>query len=206
MIKKLVKKLVKSLLPFNFYEKQDVEDYVSHDWDDQYISGRWDYLDQLPELAHYSVIAGYFQHLFPDGKILDVGCGEGVLQQRLSLLQYKLYTGIDMSDIAIDRANKKYSDDRTEFFAADASEYTDSNKYDIIVFNESLYCFNDAVAILNHYKNMLSQDGLFVISMYVQDVSDYHWREIEKHFKIVDMVRITNSDDISWKIGLVKPV
>lgn len=202
----MIKKIIKKMLPFIFKDKPDVENYNQQDWDKQYTSGRWSYLDQISELAHYSVIVGYCQHLFPDGSILDVGCGEGLLQQRLSLLPYKKYTGIDMSAVAIKNANNKYADDRTEFYTADGSSYSNDSRYNLIVFNESLYCFNDAVKVINHYKKMLKKDGVFIISMHVQEVSNYHWPNIEKHFNVIDKIHLTNKEDISWNCAVVKPI
>ncbi len=54
------------------------------DWEQQFKNGEWDYIKQLDELAHYSIIAGYFQFIKQGCSILDVGCGEGILQMRLS--------------------------------------------------------------------------------------------------------------------------
>ncbi len=186
--------------------KIDVEKLDKEDWDKQYLTGRWSYLNQLPDLSHYSIIEGYCQYVSAKGRILDVGCGEGVLQQRLSVLPYDRYTGIDVSSVAIDIANKNYSNDRTEFFVADARTYESSMVYDLIIFNESLYCFNDAVSILNHYKNMLSSGGMFVISMHEQEVSKHHWGDIEREFDVIDAVHVSNDrdKDLSWRCALVK--
>ena len=37
----------------------------------------------------------------PHGDILDVGCGDGVLYQRLRCFGYGSYVGIDLSEVAI---------------------------------------------------------------------------------------------------------
>ena len=51
--------------------------------DGQYKNGTWDYLWSIGELARFSVVAGYCRFLRPGGAILEIGCGEGVLQDRL---------------------------------------------------------------------------------------------------------------------------
>lgn len=200
----MIKAFIKKIFPF-LKKRPYVEDLGQEGWDKRYNSGEWSYLDDISELGHYSLIVGYCQHMAPKGKYLDVGCGEGVLQQRLAVLPYERFTGIDISKVAIDNANEKYKDERTEFFAADASNYKDDFLYDVIIFNESLYCFNDSVEILNHYAQLLSPQGVFVISMHVQEMSIFHWPEIEKHFDILDAVDIKNDNDIAWKCKLVKP-
>jgi 2-polyprenyl-3-methyl-5-hydroxy-6-metoxy-1,4-benzoquinol methylase len=201
----MFKKIIKKLLPFIGNSRPDVDDIDQKGWDSRYNSGEWSYLGNLSELAHYSVIVGYCRFFAPKGCLLDVGCGEGLLQQRLSVLPYKYFTGIDISPVAVNNANEKYKDERTIFFAADATSYKDESLYDVIIFNESLYCFQDSIEVLNHYKQLLTEDGVFVISMHVQEVSLYQWGEIEKHFDILDAVKITNAEDISWKCKVVKP-
>lgn len=171
-------------------------------WDALYEAGRWNFLHDLPELAHYSVLVGYCHFFFPKGAYLEIGCGEGILQQRLKSLNYSLYTGVDVSQLAINKANK-FSDARTRFTACDALKYDDDNLYDIIIFNESLYCFNDCAAVLNHFSKMLTTNGLFIISMHVQSVSDEHWRVIDSQFSVVDSVTIENCKQIQWKCKAV---
>jgi 2-polyprenyl-3-methyl-5-hydroxy-6-metoxy-1,4-benzoquinol methylase len=71
------------------------------DWDSMYEQGEWDYLTKIDELGHYSLLVGYCQYLNPKGKILDIGCGEGLLQQQLRYLPYQSYLGVDVSNVAI---------------------------------------------------------------------------------------------------------
>src|SRR5262245_51695956 len=53
-------------------------------WDEEYASGRWDVMRRSDELARYSVLAGYLRRLHPRGRVLDVGCGEGILLEHLA--------------------------------------------------------------------------------------------------------------------------
>jgi hypothetical protein len=85
------------------YRKPDIS---QEQWEQEYREGCWSYLQNARELAHYSMIIGYYTHYRPGGSLLDVGCGEGVLQRRLRALGYARYLGIDSSEEAIARADR----------------------------------------------------------------------------------------------------
>ena len=198
------KKKIKSIIPFEFKPTLENVEFGQAYWDTLYDSKRWAYLDKLSELAHYSVIVGYCQVFAPEGALLEVGCGEAILQQRLKFLPYRAYTGIDISQKAIGFA-QKFENDRTRFLVGDGTAFEDNNKFDIIIFNESLYCFNDCLAVLNHYTGLLTDDGIFVISMHVQEVSRGHWGEIGELFIVLDSVDIANKNGVKWQCKAVKP-
>src|SRR6187200_1365283 len=63
-------------------------------WEDKYRSSYWTYLRSLDELGRYSILVGLIQRLAPHAKILDVGCGEGLLQEYLQYCPYLQYVGI----------------------------------------------------------------------------------------------------------------
>ena len=109
-------------------------------WEREYASGRWSYLGGIDELAHYSVIVGYYAFLKPGGSVLDVGCGEGILQTRLSPHGYCRYLGIDFAAGAIDRWPKGMIR-RLNFRWPTPQASPQRQKFDAIIFNESLYYF-----------------------------------------------------------------
>jgi len=123
-------------------------------WQTQYSKGRWDFLDQLDELAHYSILVGHIQYLKPSGSILDIGCGKGILQQKLAPYGYSRYVGIDISDDAIRQASCN-EDDKTTFIASDATSYSPTERFDAIVFNEVLYYFDDPLKTVERYERYL---------------------------------------------------
>ena len=197
-VKRMIKKRLGAL---GIHIEPEVE-YSKDRADDEYTRGRWDYLSGLPELERYSVIVGYCQYFFPEGEYLDIGCGEGILQQRLSILPYKKYRGVDFSEVAINKA-RKHSDQLTSFIASDAETYIDENKYDVIIFNECLYCFNDPKMILQHYKQNLKSEGIFVISMYKDEVADHYWDIIDPYTNTIAQAQVVKSKEISWTLKVV---
>ena len=166
-------------------------------WNSQYRRNHWDYLREMPELAHYSVIAGYFQYLKCRGALLDVGCGEGVLQERLTPDSYSRYVGIDISDEAIRRASHR-QDEKTDFIRADLRAYVPTMLFDAIVFCEVLYYFDDALRLLQHYQQFLKQDGVVLVSMYVSEEANPIWRALETKFLPVDETQVSNKSGTSW--------
>src|SRR5271166_4756587 len=79
-------------------------------WEQDYAEGRWQYLENVRQLAHYSLIMGYYMYYRPHSSVLDVGCGHGVLQRRLRALGYARYVGVDTSQHAIDQAKTERDD------------------------------------------------------------------------------------------------
>lgn len=79
------------------------------DWESSYAAGAWDRLRGAEQLAHYSQIVGYCTHFKPGGSVLDVGCGEGLVQEKLRPYGYSRYVGLDLADAAIRRAAERGS-------------------------------------------------------------------------------------------------
>src|ERR687895_1942181 len=97
-------------------------------WNRQYAAGDWAWLARPGELARYSILAGYALELKPGGKVLDVGCGEGLLRDRLHPRAFSEYVGIDFEE-AIRRAAPRI-DDRTRFVVADMNFFEADTAFD----------------------------------------------------------------------------
>lgn len=178
-----------------YFQKRD--DLSGSDWEIQYKSGRWRYLNQLQELAHYSVIIGYIKYFQHNGAILDVGCGEGVLFDLMCPCTYSRYVGIDISQTALDHASKK-GNEKSLFVRSPLEEYSPDEKFDAIVFNEVLYYFKRPAKVLEHYRDFLNADGVFIVSMYRAQRNDRLWKTWESIYPPLDETKLANGYKTSW--------
>ncbi len=178
-------------------------------WNYQYDKGLWDGLENLNELARFSVLAGYVQFMKPNNPaILEIGCGEGVLAQRIGGQHYGSFLGTDVADAAIERASSRFGDDKTSFEAVDMNDFESDQTFDIIIFNEAIYYLKPMVdKLVFQYAPLLKPDGLLIISMNTgrHADSDEKWEQIEKGFAVVDSTFV-ETDKNGWKIKVLRPL
>ncbi len=162
-------------------------------WNHQYQSGRWDSLNDLSELGRFSIIAGYAQHLKPNGKILEIGGGTGLLQQRFDQSKYSLYYSTDVSDLVIANA-KKYEDEKTKYLVADMKSYIPDQTFDVIIFNEVVYYGLPLEQTLLHFNPYLTEGGIFIVSIN-GDERNASWHRMmeESSFPKMDQTVVTTS-------------
>jgi 2-polyprenyl-3-methyl-5-hydroxy-6-metoxy-1,4-benzoquinol methylase len=173
-------------------------------WDDQYKRGDWDYMGRLQESSRYSAIVGYITMLQREGALLDVGCGEGILYERIKHLGC-LYTGLDISEIAICRLQARYKDASAKFLTADADLYDPNLLFDLIVFNESLYYLQQPLKALQRYAAALKPHGILIVSTYMDSRrARAILRDVKEAFLVLDETKTTQGS-MSWLCTVLKP-
>ena len=77
-------------------------------WNKQYRTGRWESLKSDIEAPRYEKIKEFIQTYGPKNpSILDLGCGDGVLTEKLQGMEYQFFKGIDFSKVSIEKAQEK---------------------------------------------------------------------------------------------------
>lgn len=185
-----------------FRRKQD-DTNNKEGWDESYRAGNWDRLHALDEFAHNAVVAGYCNAIRqPSGiKILDVGCGEGLLLNFLNISQVENYLGIDISDVAIARAAPR-SSRNIQFAAMNIEDAALDGDYSIIVVNECAYYFRNLVATMRKMRERLRDDGYIIVSMYLNRQTEALWDVMGAELKMVDSIEIKNAKGTRWKVVL----
>jgi hypothetical protein len=136
------------------------------DWDADYQRGVWRFLGSHDEAAHYALIAGLVQRFAPRARLLDAGCGTGLLYDLLRHTSLASYRGVDVSPEAIRDATARLACDRATFAVADfESAVPSAGAYDAIVFNESIYYAADPAGTLRSYLDAVGVDGVVIVSV-----------------------------------------
>jgi SAM-dependent methyltransferase len=165
-------------------------------WNRQYAAGEWTWLSRPGELARYGVLAMYALELKPGGKLLDVGCGEGLLRDRLHPRAFTQYVGIDFEE-AIRRAAHR-ADEHTQFLVADMNFFVPDTVFDTIVFNESLYIFRNVADGLKRYEQFLAPGGVILVSMHGGERQQEIWGVLAERYRAIDEVTLTSGDGSRW--------
>lgn len=185
-------------------------------WDREHADGCWRRLnhfhesDFLQEAGHYLVIGGYQHALRPDDTILDVGCGTGGLQTVLARFGYWRYLGIDFSERAIREAEHN-ADAKTSFVVADATEFSTSERFGTIIFNETLYYFDRPGRVVERYARLLDKDGIIIVSMYSHGLRDglmkvRIWQEIKASLALVHETAVSSpAFGPTWTVRVFRP-
>jgi SAM-dependent methyltransferase len=136
------------------------------EWEDEYREGRWSYLGGDQETPRYVRLVEVLRRLAPGGSVLDIGCGEGLLRDRLRPHGYRRFVGVDLSEEAVRVARAK-DDPDASFVVAAAETFAPRERFDAVVFNECLYYFDDPLAVVERYRrDALAQGGAIVVSMF----------------------------------------
>jgi 2-polyprenyl-3-methyl-5-hydroxy-6-metoxy-1,4-benzoquinol methylase len=165
-------------------------------WTDAYGSGQLEYYGTLDELARYSLLVGYAGFFFPPGpertppRILDVGCGTGLLRARLDGAAVGDYVGVDLSPEAIRTAERRQLP-RSRFVAGDVGTL-ELGRFDVVVLNEMLYYIEDLSAFFDRLGQLLEPSGLLLVSMWRHPGDRSLWAAVDERFPLVDRVEARN--------------
>lgn len=122
--------------------------------------------ERLADRKRLDFITGFLQNSLPsNAKILDVGCGNGVISRHLGKFGFNV-TGIDVSDKTIDKANALNSLGNVKFFKKSAEELmATGERYDAIICSEVLEHLDNPEALLKVLNKTLSQNGKLIITV-----------------------------------------
>jgi len=135
------------------------------------------------------VLINYIDYLFNNkkitqsSKIMDIGCGNGFLLNKIHELfnigKENLY-GIDISDIAIEIAKKEYG--LNNLIAMDVNKYSKDSKFNLVFSYESLEHVIDSEKLFNVITRILEISGIFIfmiptLGYYRVDREDEGWYE-----------------------------
>lgn len=165
------------------------ENAKRHLWNGEFSTGRWSCLDQTGDESVHLQIEKYANN----GGVLDLGCGPGTTSLELNPAAYSFYTGVDISDVAVQKATARAQElgraDRNEYCQSDILTYVPTRQYDVILYGDSIYYVppRKIAAMLKRYSTYLTKGGVFIARMFDVSGKRQHILDtIESHFDVVE--------------------
>jgi SAM-dependent methyltransferase len=175
-------------------------------WEEQYRAGVWACLEEAGELARYGAVAAAVRRLRAGGRVLDVGCGDGLLAQHLGADGCGSYLGIDLSVAAVAAARRRTggaAGSGTRFAVADADDWPLRGAFDAVVLNECLYYLREPLEAARHALAALRPGGVLVVSMFRTARTRGLARLLARELPLVEEV-VLSSRRGAWIVGLYR--
>lgn len=159
-------------------------------WNREFANGRWKILDETPGDCVYLFLEKYGRQ----GRILDLGCGAGNTGNELRYDAYADYLGVDISDVAIERAREKSlanGRSRNHYCQSDIYSFVPPYPCDVILFRETIFYIPlpRIRGMLERYCRHLTPRGCIMVRMYDRVKYASILRVIEDHFHVNDWHR-----------------
>ena len=172
-------------------------------WNHSYRRGDWESLKDQAELPRLDAVASMLSKHTSHPRVLEIGCGEALLQRRLTADGYSRWLGVDLSDLVIETA-RQFSGPHVDYMAADMREFQTAEQFDAIIFTESINYVEHRDQVLRHYIPFLAPHGVFIISLYEQVRSPRMWNEVGLVLDTVDTI-VTENERGKWVCKVLRP-
>jgi SAM-dependent methyltransferase len=173
-------------------------------WNKQYKSGRWESLKSEIEAKRYHQILDYLKEFAQaNPSILDIGCGDGVLNRNMQDVTFDYFLGVDFSSVSIEKA-KSQNFPKAEFLAVDAIKFRPKRNFDAIIFNEAFYYIpeSEKTRVLNLMLDHLNPKGVIISSIFREGTGCWEYFKENPKLKELAFTTVhTEKKATYWKIG-----
>jgi len=173
-------------------------------FDRDYAAGCWDLLFADEETPRNRTVADLIAGVAPHPTVLDIGCGSGRLAQLLAPVGPPArYVGLDLSRAALQRA-QALGLGGCEFVHGDFETWLPTERFDVVVFNESIGYARDPAATVRRFSGCLISPGGLVVSYYRSGNYTAIWRRVAGVAETIQAVVVRNARGAIWDIRLLR--
>ncbi len=185
------------------------------EWDEEYRDGRWGFLLDVKEVARTGAIAGWLRATGTGQRVLDIGCGEGVLFSHLDRPALESYVGVVICAEALARARVDRSVSRLVEADLQGFEPAAGESFTAVVFNEVLHFAEDPGAELARAAQWLAPGGVIAVSMYAPwketgggyaKVTAMETASAGPSWTVLDALElVSQAKNVRWRLRLIRP-
>jgi SAM-dependent methyltransferase len=155
------------------------------------------------ETPRNRTVADLIAGVAPHPTVLDIGCGSGRLAQLLAPVGPARYVGVDLSGAALQRA-QALGLGGCEFVHGDFETWLPTERFDVVVFNESIGYARDPAATVRRFAGCLISPGGLVVSYYRSGNYAAIWRRIAGVAETIRATVVRNERGAIWDIKLLR--
>jgi len=169
-------------------------------WDKDYSTDELDFYAAFRERARYAVLLGYLNAREAGLSILDVGCGVGLMRDRIPDHLVGRFCGCDPSAVAIQEAQDRAW--LNSEFHVEAMPSAALGEFDVIICNEMLYYVDDVDALLVRLASMLKPGGWLLSSVTRHPGDSVLHEKLDRHFLRIDAVTVKSEvAALKWRLA-----
>lgn len=174
-------------------------------WNKQYRRGRWESLKNKIESKRYYQLVDFMREFgVSKPTILDLGCGDGVLNSRMEGFEYEYFLGVDFSSVSIEKAKAKHFKN-AQFIAKDIIAFRPDRNFDVIIFNEAFYYIPEEhkQSVLDLLIDHLTPNGILITSIFREGLGCWNYFKENNRLRELAFTNITTEkEETYWKMGV----
>lgn len=178
-------------------------------WEALYEGGAYDNLLDSDKRHHHRLLAGLIAERAPNGRILEVGCGQGAFYESLRQVKPRRYLGVDISERAIDQARGRFARDvaagAAEFRAFDGAAFECDERFDAIVFADCIEYLGPVEGVIARYAPLLAPGGVFGLTQWLALHPLAIWRRLSSLTEVLEEVVVNTPSGRAWQVAVVRP-
>jgi trans-aconitate methyltransferase len=167
--------------------------------------GQVENIEDADQAAYYLTICELVQRHVGAGTVLEVGCGGGRLYHYLTEyagMPAACYTGIDRCGDAVRRAAARFPE--AGFGRRDYGSESVGSRFDCIIFNDSLHCFDDPAAILDKCVDRNMHACSVLIVAMAAGRHDATLQLLARRYRVVDEQAVRAGDGSAWLVRTMR--
>src|SRR5579872_758952 len=194
----LINRAARRVIPARSKERY----FSSGQWDESWSRGYEMSMNSAHEDARYGSLIALMRRYQKEGPVLDVGCGDGLLEEWYRNVSGIPMVAFDYSKEAVGRAMARRLPD-VEFLCADSRTFQPQERFSMAVLNESLYYVDDYMGLLARLASALKPEGVLLISMYETRITRRMWKNVNRVYPLIQGVTLKHQPSGGvWHIRL----